>query len=45
MTFNDGETIKDFVLHLNGMETTIAMLGVGVEEAKIVEKAIRSVPL
>uniref|UniRef100_A0A0E0EPK6 DUF4219 domain-containing protein n=1 Tax=Oryza meridionalis TaxID=40149 RepID=A0A0E0EPK6_9ORYZ len=43
-TFNDGEAIEDFVLHLNGMATTLATLGEKLEKSTIVNKIIRSVP-
>jgi hypothetical protein len=42
-TFNDGETVVDYVLHLQGMAATLATLGEVVEEAKIMEKIVRSV--
>lgn len=43
VTFNDGESIKDFALRLNGMVAKLATLGASVEE-KIMEKNARSVP-
>jgi hypothetical protein len=42
-TFNDGESVEDFALRLNGMAAELSTLGAGVEE-KIVEKIARSVP-
>jgi hypothetical protein len=42
-TFNDGWSIEDFTLRLNGMAAELSTLGAGVEE-KIMEKIARSVP-
>lgn len=44
LTFNDGETVEDYALHLQGMPATLTTLGEVVEEAKIMEKIVRSVP-
>jgi hypothetical protein len=43
-TFNDGESVEDFTLRLNGMAAELSILGAGVEEEKIMEKIARSVP-
>jgi hypothetical protein len=43
-TFNDGESVEDFALRLNGMAAELSTLGADVEEEKIVEKIARSVP-
>jgi hypothetical protein len=42
-SFNDGETVEDYALCLQGMVATLATLGEVVDESKIVEKIIRSV--
>jgi hypothetical protein len=43
-SFNDGETVEDYALRLQGMVATLATLGEVVDESKIMEKIIRSVP-
>jgi hypothetical protein len=43
-TFNDGETVKDYVLHLSGMAAYLATLGEEVKDGKIVAKMLRSLP-
>jgi hypothetical protein len=41
-TFDDGETIKDYALHLSGMVTHLATLGEEVKDDEIVMKMLRS---
>lgn len=43
-TFKQGESIKDFVLCLKGMVTTLSTLGKKLEEETMVNKIICSVP-
>jgi hypothetical protein len=43
-TFNDGKSVEDFALRLNGMAAELATLGARMEEGKIVEKIAGSVP-
>jgi hypothetical protein len=43
-TFSDGESVEDYVLRLNGMAATLTRLGDLVDEKKVVEKIVRSVP-
>ncbi|RLM64825.1 uncharacterized protein C2845_PM16G05230 [Panicum miliaceum] len=43
-TFNDGESVEDYALRLQGMAADQATLGAGAEDDKIVEKIVWSVP-
>jgi hypothetical protein len=43
-TFEDGETIEDFALRLNGMAAQLATLGEKVKDSEIVAKMLRSLP-
>jgi hypothetical protein len=43
-TCGDGETIKDYALHLNSMAAHLTTLGVEVKETQIVEKMLCSLP-
>ena len=43
-TFKEGESIEDYVLHLNSMASTLTTLGDKFGESQVVEKIIRNVP-
>jgi hypothetical protein len=42
--FKDDEFVEDFMLRLNGMVAQLTMLDNPIEEAKVVEKILRSMP-
>jgi hypothetical protein len=43
-TFDDGETVEDYALHLSGMVAHLATLGEEVKDGEIVAKMLRSMP-
>jgi uncharacterized membrane protein YgcG len=43
-TFGDGESVEVYALRLNGMAATLTTLGDLVDEKKVVEKFVRSIP-
>jgi hypothetical protein len=43
-TFTKGKSVEDFAMRLNGMVATLAMLSEVIEEKRVVEKIICSVP-
>jgi hypothetical protein len=44
MTFDDGETIEDYALHLSGMAVHLTTLGEEVKDGEIVTKMRQSLP-
>lgn len=42
--FDDGETVEDYALRMNGMAAHLATLGEEVKESEIVAKILRSLP-
>jgi hypothetical protein len=43
-TFDDGETVKDYALHLSGMVAHLATLGGEVKDGEIIMKMLQSLP-
>jgi hypothetical protein len=43
-TYKDGEMVEDYALRLTGMVATLATLGEVVDQGKIIEKMLRSMP-
>jgi hypothetical protein len=43
-TFDDGETIEDYALHLSVMAVHLATLGEEVKDGKTIVKMLRSLP-
>jgi hypothetical protein len=43
-TFNDGETVEDYALHLSGMAAHLATLGEEVKDGEIIVKMLQSLP-
>jgi predicted methyltransferase len=43
-TFDDGETVKDYELHLSGMVAHLITLGEEVKDGEIIAKTLRSLP-
>jgi hypothetical protein len=44
ITFNDGETVDDFAMRINGMSSDLRTMGEQVEESKVVKKMLRVLP-
>ncbi|XP_072151720.1 uncharacterized protein [Setaria viridis] len=44
VTCKETESVEDYALHLNGMTANLSTLGEPVEQVKIVEKMLRSMP-
>jgi hypothetical protein len=43
-TFDDGETVEDYALHLSGMAVHLATLGEEVKDGEIIVKMLQSLP-
>jgi hypothetical protein len=43
-TFNDGETVEDYVLHLSVMAAHLTTLGEEVKDSEIITKMLLSLP-
>jgi hypothetical protein len=43
-TFDDGETVEDYALHLSGMAAHLTTLGKEVKDGEIITKMLRSLP-